>query len=380
MAGDWLDKIDFPSGPGADTQYSLWTHPSTQSTYFYDITKNSWKTLASTGARLYSGTTDPRYDGIVLMDGDLWWDSHALELRVYHLPDPKLGDPPGTVIGYWVSSTNPQMSLEDPDRNNVIGTVLITGEDAPMEGDEAHFSVTRPYGGAPDSMVEYLWKVSPNNIVLNEGSVDPNNPEVVIDITILGQDAKDASIFFPVGSAIFDGTSQVKYNVTCTVSAIDPTTFVRPSVTSSAISVKPVPLESDPLEYTRISVGTNTAGDDVYTFLQGSSQAVLTQSGDEFNLDNSALWPNFFIIPEAIAGDRDSHDIQIATKPKGTATINDMVGTYVEDYGKIAEISGDKATGYLIQIDGQPQDRDVTLYFWNNVSTNPYEGELILKP
>ena len=54
--------------------------------YVFNDNKQSWMTLGDSGANIFTGTTDPEAGGMSIQDGDLWWDSNHLELRVYHKP------------------------------------------------------------------------------------------------------------------------------------------------------------------------------------------------------------------------------------------------------------------------------------------------------
>jgi len=256
-------------------------------------------------------------------------------------------------------------------RNNVIGTVTIAGNDKPFEGEEVQFIVT--HTGSSVDEVNYKWVVAPDQIVKNQGTAD----EVVIPIAFYDDTASLTTITFPEGTAVFDGSNQVKFKITCTVSAKVPETFVRPVVVSNGVTVKPVPKVSDSIQY--INTFASVSGDDgIYAFSTGSNNAVVTEVGGVYSVSGEYLWPNFFIIPETSVANTDEHQIQISTKPKDDPS-GVQIGVYATNYGTIADIDGGQANGYLVQIDSLPQSREeIELYFWNDVEGFDFTGTLTL--
>ena len=370
----WLDSEDFPSGPGgiAADQYSTWVHPKTQVVYFWDVTKNSWKTLNSPGARMYSDTIDPALNGYTLQDGDMWWDQQHCELRVFHKPLPLTSEQ--YVEGRWVSSTNPQMTPEDVNRNMIIGTITIDGVSAPYEEEEVVFSVSRN-GGAPDSKVDYQWRSSPPSITLNTGTVD----EVTHTVQFTSPNSSTTMVRFPKGTAVFDGDFQVAYNISCRITAKEEyeDEFVKTSANSPSIAVRPIPLEADPVQYINMALGVDQTGtEQIYTFTAGSSATTMNRNGDSFETEVEFLKPNFFIVPSG--GVIVPEQVHFSTKPKDESTINDEIGVYAADYGPISEIAGDNATGYLMQLSGLNTTSNLTVYVWNDFDDTT--GTLILTP
>lgn len=373
----WLDSDDFPSGPGGGSvdQYSTWVHPNTQAVYFWDVTKNSWKTLSSPGARMYTNTLDPALDGYQLQDGDMWWDQRALELRVYHKPpkDPTMSNDPQ---GRWVSSTNPEMTLEDTNRNMIIGLITIDGTTSPYEEEEVIFTVDRPYGGAPESKIEYEWRSSPPDVTVRDAAGN----ETTYTVAFGSPNSKETIVRFPEGMAVFDGNYQVSYNISCQVRAKEEfeDEFVSPRSNSPSITVRPIPLAADPVNYINIASGLNSSSEEFYTFSNGSTQT--TPEGDSYVVDLTEVTPNFFVVPSAAVGDRDDHEVVFSVKPPSAGpTVNDIVSSYQADYGPINGISGGNATGYLLQISHLDPTTQHTIYVYNDLDKT-IQGTLILRP
>ncbi len=363
----WLDSDDFPSGPGGISvdQYSPWVHPVTQTVYFWEPQKMSWVTLNSPGARIFSDTEDPAIsNGITLQDGDLWWDSRHLELRVYHRPLPLTSD--GYVAGRWVSSTNPEMSPEDPNRNMIIGTIMIDGPSAPYEVEEVTYTVTRPFGGAPESKIDYEWRSSPPEVVIR----DDDGNDLTITPYIDTPHQSSTNIVFPQGSAIFDGNYQVSFNISCKITAKPEfeDEFVNTIGNSPSINVKPIPLTADPVQYIVATVGAS--GSIIHN--NGSVNVIGTDT-----VTSTFLVPNFFISTTNSL----LTDMKYSTKPKGESSQNDIVSTKVSDYGPISD--GNNGTvqnknGYLLQISTLNLASDVTLYIWDEAN-EALTGTLILQ-
>lgn len=400
---NWLDTDDFPSGPGGSaTDFgATWVHPVTQVVYFWNNLKNSWMTLNSPGARIYTDTVDPALSGIVLQDGDLWWDAHHLELRVYHKPLPlSSGD---DITGRWVSSTNPEMTPEDANRNMIIGTIIINGVSSPYEDIEYEFSVERPYGGAPESKIQYEWRSSPPDITVNK--LDSNGQAIPIPgtdpveyeketftVQFFNPNSRITNVLFPKGTAVFDGNYQVSFNVNCRISAAPgfEDEFVNEFATSPSIRVLPIPAVADPVQYINAGSGLNSDSDEIILHSSGSEQ-VNTDPDTGFPVVSATLLtPNFFIVPSnrlnSPIDDQDpdspKRSLVYSTKPKDSTTVNTIVSTYIEDYGPIVTEDGNgtyNATGYLLQISQLNLTDDVTLYVWDEEDPD-LQGTLILRP
>lgn len=368
----WLDSDDFPSGPGGFgvDQYSPWVHPVTQTVYFWEPGKQSWVTLNSPGARIFSDTEDPAIsNGITLQDGDLWWDARHLELRVYHRPLPLTSD--GYVAGRWVSSTNPEMSPEDPNRNMIIGTILIDGPSSPYEEEEVTYTVTRPYGGAPESKIDYEWRSSPPEVVIRD---DDGNDKTITPYIDTPHQAS-TNIVFPQGSAIFDGNYQVSFNISCKITAKPEfeDEFVNKIGNSPSINVKPIQLSADPVQYINATTGLDSDGNRIVIHTGGSVNVI-----DGNIVDSTFLTPNFFITPVS-----DSvSNLTYSSKPKDESSQNTIVSTKVSDYGPISDGSGgtvQNRDGYLLQISALNLAGEVTLYIWDE-NDDDLAGTLILTP
>lgn len=371
---DWLDSTDFPSGPdglGVE-QYSTWVHPQTKVVYFWDPVKNSWKTLNSPGAKMYSDTVDPALEGVQLIDGDLWWDSRLCELRVYHKP-PTL-DASDPIQGRWVSSTNPEMSPEDPNRNLIIGKLEISGKSTPFEGQETTYKITRPQGGAPEAYINYEWRAAPPYIEYNvDGEMTKHY------ITFSNPTSAVTNVTAQPGTAVFDGDFQVTYNVSCRVTAKPEYAdqFVSDTKNSPALRLRPIPLETEPIQYLGMRVGLDTNNDEFIVITDGSMNVV--NENNEVSVDPVLLSPQFFVIPNTALSDEENFVFKFATKPFGTATQNDIISSERIEYGPIVDVPGDNAFGYLISIGNLNLDRQHTIYIWNDLDPT-FKGELILKP
>ena len=371
---DWLDSDDFPSGAGGGgvEPNSTWVHPKTGVVYFYNHTKLSWMTLGSSGARMYTDTIDPSIGGVELMDGDMWWDSRALELRVYHKPI-KLNSSDPNVQGRWVSSTNPEMTLEDVNRNMIIGQIVIDGNSKPYEEEESVFEVTRPYGGAPESKLEYQWKCSPQSIDIT----DPNTGDQITHTVVFGDDkAAVTTVRFPEGMAVFDGGVQVSYNISCTISAKEEfeDEFVKAKQNSPTIRVFPIPLVAPPSESVNVQLSIDGSGDQ---FLEITSLS-MNVSGPEWNIDTDDAKPTMFVLPSNTLGDRNNFDLLFSLKPPSTTpNPNDILSVYVTGYEPVAGVAG-QVTGYLLNISMINPTVDNVVYMWNALD-NSIRGTFTLK-
>lgn len=369
---DWLESADFPSGlEGQSVEtYSTWVHPQTKVVYFWDPAKNSWKTLNSPGAKMYTDTIDPGLEGVQLMDGDMWWDSRLCELRVYHKPPTT--DAANPIEGRWVSSTNPEMSPEDPNRNLIIGKIEISGKSAPFEGEESLFQVTRPQGGAPESYIQYEWRSAPPYV-----EYDVNGVTTRHEITFTDPNSSVTGVIAQPGTAVFDGDYQVTYNISCRITAKPEYAdqFVSDTKNSPALRLRPIPQIDDPIQYIRLRVGlSSTVENETYiAFADGSTN--VSQDGETFKVDSVLLSPQFFIIPNTQLSDDDAYAFKFATKPYGTATQNDVISSERIEYGPIMDVGS--AFGYLLSIGNLNLDRDQNIYVWNDLDPS-FQGQLIL--
>lgn len=259
MAYDCLEQLDFPSAcqlSGGITG-DIWMHPVTKAVYTWSETKESWMMLSDPGARMFTGVEDPGIN-VSLRAGDMWWDENLLELRVWHLPPVEKDDTGAPIIrpGIWVSSTNPQMSGMDTERNEIIGTVYVN---SPTDVGDIFEDVTYSFeayrnGGADDSKVTYQWTASPPSISYPDAS--GNEQEYVIFFSNGGV-GKIVDVVFPEGTYVTDGANQVTYNVYCTVTANNPETFSNASQRSRNIVCAPLPASAPILNTLTIT------GDDV---------------------------------------------------------------------------------------------------------------------
>ena len=373
---DWLDSEDFPSGPGGGSvdEYSTWVHPVTQVVYFWNVAKNSWMTLNSPGAKMFVDTVDPGL-GSTLQDGDLWWDSHHCELRVYHKPLPLTSEQ--YVEGRWVSSTNPEMTPEDVNRNMIIGTIEIYGPIAPQEQEEVTYRVERPYGGAPESKIKYEWRVAPASITLYKDTPQ----EQIIDIIVNNPESAETTMMFPEGTYLVDGDSQFKFNVSCKISARDEFVdeFVTSSGTSPSIAVRPLPLDGDPVNALNIieTRDPNDSSKVIYGFTARSFGINVSENNGEYSTDVTRLTPFFVVVPSQSIGNPTG--LTFSKKPKDEAGASDILSSYVTDFGPVVGStngSTENVTGYTVQLSSLSLSRNNTIYVYDD--QGDYEGTLIL--
>ena len=354
----WLESTDFPSGQLEGTSYSKyspWVHPQTKAVYLWDFDKNSWLLFSNTGARMYSMTIDPALDGNTLYDGDMWWDQRALELRVYHRPTP--ASPGQTVTGRWVSSTNPEMSLVDTNRNNIIGIIEL---DAPTsdiyEGREVMFSVSRPYGGAPDYMIDYEWIVNPNPAPVN---YEPQ-PGVIIN----SPDQATTTMIFEVGTHIMDGDQQLPFNVYCKVSAKEEyaDSFVKSKDRSEQVTVYPMKQIVDPIDYYQLidtQFGLGVA--------DGSQPA--SNEGNTYKIGAPLIGNSFFMIPsDDVVSNHTGLTFTLTDPADGEVDQENIVGSvYMAATGPINDIypdvsAGNPPSGFTITLSDVNYETDTVIY------------------
>jgi len=358
---NWLDSTDFPSGGGGSSAEpnSIWVHPKTNVVYFYDHDKLSWMTLGSSGARMYSDTIDPGLGGIELMDGDMWWDSRALELRVYHKPI-KLNSGDPSVEGRWISSTNPEMTLEDLSRNMIIGLIKIDGNSQPLENAESQFKIDI-VGGADSSKLEYLWKCVPPSITRTIDGV-----ESVYSVIISNSDRDSTSIIFPAGMALIEENLQVSYNVSCMVSAKSEFAdqFVKPQQISPTIRVYPIPINAPAVQYVNLTIGV----DKKLEIASGSLDVV------EGGIPAGDAKPIMFVItPDTIGS-----NLKFSTKTQETSNNgNDILSQYFPAYGPVQNEAVD-VQGYSLTLSLIDSTKDTIIYMWNDLD-NTISGSFTLK-
>lgn len=354
----WLDSTDFPSGQlegMSYEKYSPWVHPQTKAVYLWDYDKNSWLLFSNPGARMYSMTIDPALDGNTIYDGDMWWDQRALELRVYHRPTPATSGQ--TVTGRWVSSTNPEMSLVDTGRNNIIGIIEL---DAPAsdiyEGREVMFSVSRPYGGAPDYMIDYEWVVNPNPAPI---AGEPK-PKVIIT----SPNEATTTMLWEVGTHIMDGDLQLPFNVYCRVTAKEEyaESFVKDKDRSRQVTVYPMKQLVDPIDYYNLVDGQ-------FGVSVESGSGAVTDEGDTYRIDAPLLGNAFFMLPDAnVIADHTGLTFSLTDPAVDEVDPADYVGsTYMEATGPINDIYPDVDTdtppsGYTIALSETDYESDTIIY------------------
>ena len=358
------DNDDFPTIPDMQgaVKGATWTHPSTKTVYFWDPIKNSWGLYNNVGAKMYTGIDDPSASGRNrLLDGDMWWDSEHLELRVYHKPTHP--DPNTFTTGVWVSSTNPEMTPEDLDRNLIIGTVTASGPRDPIVDTEVMYEVTRN-GGAPDEKIEFEWVVAPDEVP--QVGADP------IKLEFNFGDQNKATIVWPPESYLMDGEDQQIYKVYCRVKAKEEheDAFVSKEQLSNVINVRPLPQTAQPLESVGASLGTNTSGDP-YIYFSDRSKTV--SNGE---VESTGMKPNFFVVPGALLGDRDNYELEFSKKPYATHGPNDLLGSYQENYEFVLDSnnSPEKATGYVVQISNLNTLNPLPIYVWDTKTADPVTG------
>ena len=119
-----------------------------------------WSTVSDVKNRTWVSAEDPFEDvgsfgsASEPVAGDLWWDTHQLELRVLHHPivGKKAEGDQAEVLGakQWISSTHPMansITKDGRDKNHMFGPLYITGDrDAQlMTGEEVEVNLEMPF-------------------------------------------------------------------------------------------------------------------------------------------------------------------------------------------------------------------------------------------
>lgn len=332
-------STDFPIG---ESQYALWVHPETMATYIYESNKRSWMSLANTGANVFTGTTDPAASGFSVQDGDLWWDANHLELRVYHKPL-VAGE---TIIGHWVSSTNPQMSPQDTNRNRYIGTISLvapqydiyediqTNWDATLEGS----TLVLP---KDLDMVDIEWEVTPPSVpqLQSDGSI------VDINVVIYDGDTLNAKIIWPEGTYLYQNGSQIGFNVFCRITAKPEfeDEFISTTSRSKSTVVYPKVSKNNSFDTSRTFAATETLNTLGGPLIGLDTNSNVEQSGDIFKIkDILGLHTRFFVEDKLTSVD---------------STLAPMIFSLVEDSNNPAEVV---SSGYTVLTGEYFTDDDVT--------------------
>ena len=236
---------DFPAGPCIDSNTVYFMHPNTGAVYVWLEDKKSWSNMANTGSIVYTSKTDPESTGTELHNGDMWWDPIMLEMRVWHKPD-TTGT--GQIIpkGFWVSSTNPQMS-QDSDRNMVIGTLEVIYEtplDEIYEDEQTRWTVN-VLSNTPKEYLKYTWEVSPPSIHYNN---------TTYEVEIFDGDTESAVIFWNEGTYKMEPNidtgveEQITYKVQCKVEPkdeyVDKFAVIKKFTTPYKVAPKPKRIET----------------------------------------------------------------------------------------------------------------------------------------
>lgn len=129
--------------------------------YPYDTRQYSvWLPLSDVVNRTFVSPSDPTDKPSSApnpKNGDLWWDNHQLELRVWH--QPVIGNvSTGETVsgtGTWISSTHPMadmVTLDGNDKNHTFGNVVMFGEFGGFvySGKYIDFEVITPGYTGPD--------------------------------------------------------------------------------------------------------------------------------------------------------------------------------------------------------------------------------------
>ena len=352
-------SVDFPSSAN---RFEVFVHPVTKAPYVYEDTKRSWMSLASLGAQVYTGTTDPGLNGITLQDGDMWWDSHHLELRVYHKPLV----PGESIIGRWVSSTNPEMSPQDPNRNRYIGTVELVAPEYDIYEDLETTWEANLVGGTLNlpgdlSMVDVEWSVSPASIpVVNaDGSVSE------ISVQIYDPDKLNTNIMWPKGTYFVENGQQIGYNVFCRISAKPEfeDEFIKVTERSKSTRVYPkVSLEDTfTSDYTFEAVdipSSNTTGN----IIGFGTHPNITQSGDEFFLTNVVGLETKFFVEDNVSGVDSTQAPLIFTTVEDSQQPADIISSGYQALTEEYFDDGTPRNGYTIDVTGLADGTAIYVY------------------
>ena len=227
----------------ADKDYHI--HSVTGDEYIFNAEKESWRVMSAVKNRVFHSPTPPDrptnaqgLDGYLPRQGDMWWDTNLMELRVWHEPvpeDPLEKTPPGR----WISSTNPHMSPLSPVKNRVIGKLALLDENdntfrytQVYEDTLYRIRCERTDSTAEESLIGYSWTATPPSIDgVPVKFSHPSAAETSVEIPPLRRDS-DGNVL------------QQQVSITCTVSAIDKVeTFIEPTkkINTGAMPIRDVP-------------------------------------------------------------------------------------------------------------------------------------------
>lgn len=344
---------DFPSS-GAD--YEVWDHPYNGSKYFWDNSKGSWVKMNMAGTRTYVGVDAPNITDPSLKPnkGDLWWDSHMLELRTWHKPDPPSDGSEPYVAGKWVSSTNPDMAPNEPNRNAMIGRLIVDGPTEVEEGLETEWTIERETT-QNEKFLEYQWEVNP--------------PEMLGTEVLLSNEGKGTTVLitWPEGTYYEDDRGRpAKYVVRCKVSAIDGSEdmFIEPVKYSPKTTVIPKPLNVTPLPYAELNEAATSSGGDPFISIVDKTLGVTQSDPDETLFDLQGYDGQFFL---SYGATMDSgKTMKFAMKNHDdTPEINDYVGSQFQEDKEVND--GSIISGYKFDTDSIPGTGGpdgAIVYYW----------------
>lgn len=278
----------------ADKDYHL--HSVTGDEYIFDEEKGSWRVMSAVKNRVFHQPTAPdipsngqQLDGYLPRQGDMWWDTTLMELRVWHEPEPE--DPlDKKQPGRWISSTNPHMSPLTPKKNRVIGKLTLLDEnDNPFRYKEVYedtlyrVRVERTDSTAEESLIAYSWKAVPPEI--DGFPVEISHPTAAATSVIIPPLRRDAN------GDISGDLRAVR--IQCDVRAIDKIdTFIEPfkSINTGSMPIKEIPI-SNQIETGNVDVrvlsDSDIGGDDatpkylVYTIDSNALSGVTDYSNPE---------------------------------------------------------------------------------------------------
>lgn len=170
-----MSNTPFPDIPFNDREGYVHIHPETGRKYRLSeradlggSTVNVWSSVSDVRNRTWVSAEDPKTRIEQLGSetepraGDIWWDTHQMELRVLHHPviGEMTEDGDKTPIygeKQWVSSTHPSanmISLEGADKNNMFGNVIITTDrdGTLVSGEIVKYEAEMPYYTGPDPL------------------------------------------------------------------------------------------------------------------------------------------------------------------------------------------------------------------------------------
>lgn len=358
----WIEQPDFPADcKGGITTGMTWIHPTTGAVYTYSEDKNSWMMMADVGTRTYSQTYDPQFDGVSPTVGDMWWDQNLLELRVWHQPEPKPGE---TYAGHWVSSTNPQMSGIDTDRNETVGYLELIPpgnwedivEDYPTE-----WRVTRT-GGCDESKIEYEWFSSPPDV-----SYTVNGVEQTFTVDFNPKDAPVTTVVFPEGTYVTDGDFVQRYGIYCQVRAKEQYAdgFAVPKQNTKKQVIIPGTKPNDSLDYLIVTTSKDAITDDVTIELNDGSSTVTKNSTNDYSSSIIPFNGKFFLM---YPGDDDvdaDGPLVISNVDYTTYDGSQDIGI-LGDYDQLVGQPDGTYEGFLVDIGADTDPAGYEIFIWHN--------------